>query len=37
MNNARIHDLGWHHSTQLEKGLKQAYQWFSAHQDLVRR
>ena len=37
MNNDRIHDLGWRHSTQLKTGLKQAYQWFSAHQDVVRR
>jgi GDP-L-fucose synthase len=37
MNNDRIHDLGWRHSTQLKTGLKQAYQWFSTHQALVRR
>jgi GDP-L-fucose synthase len=37
MNNDRIHDLGWQHSTQLKTGLQQAYQWFSENQDLVRR
>ncbi len=37
MNNDRIHDLGWRHSTQLKTGLKQAYQWFSENQALVRR
>ena len=37
MNNDRIHQLGWRHSTQLKTGLKQAYQWFSAHQGSVRR
>ncbi len=28
MNNDRIHDLGWQHSTQLKTGLQHAYQWF---------
>ena len=37
MNNDRIRDLGWRHSTQLKTGLKHAYHWFSANQDLVRR
>jgi GDP-L-fucose synthase len=37
MNNDRIHDLGWQHSTQLKTGLQQAYQWFSENQDLVRQ
>ena len=37
MNNCRIHNLGWQHSTQLKMGLQQAYQWFSENQDLVRR
>ena len=37
MNNERIHDLGWQHSTQLKTGLQQAYKWFSEHQDIVRR
>ena len=37
INNDRIHDLGWQHSTQLKTGLKQAYQWFSENQGHVRR
>lgn len=37
MNNDRIHNLGWHHSTQLKMGLQQAYNWFSDNQDIVRR
>ena len=37
MNNDRIHGLGWRHSTQLKTGLKQAYQWFSENQNIVRR
>ena len=37
MNNDRIHQLGWQHSTQLKTGLQQAYHWFLDNQDLVRR
>jgi GDP-L-fucose synthase len=37
MNNDRIHDLGWQHSTQLKTGLQQAYEWFSENQNIVRR
>ena len=37
MNNHRIHDLGWRHSTQLKTGLHRAYQWFSKNRGLVRR
>jgi len=36
MNNDRIHNLGWQHSTQLKTGLKKAYDWFSENQSLAR-
>ncbi len=27
----RLHDLGWHHQTTLEDGLRATYEWFTAH------
>ena len=28
MDVSRIHDLGWHHKTSLEDGIKKTYEWF---------
>ena len=36
MNNDRIHALGWQHSTDLRKGLHQAYHWFLENQGVAR-
>lgn len=37
MQNDRIHALGWHHKTDLRTGLKDAYEWYVANQDIVRK
>ncbi len=29
---SRLHELGWHHSIDLEEGIRQTYAWFVAHQ-----
>ena len=29
MDSGRLHQLGWHHTTELEAGLEQTYRWFS--------
>jgi len=31
---SRIHDLGWHHKTELEEGIRKAYEWFLKNQEV---
>ena len=31
---SRIHDLGWHHKTELGEGIRKAYEWFLKNQEV---
>lgn len=33
----KLHELGWHHTVELEEGIRLAYEWFCSNNDIARK